>query len=159
MVKHLNLATIAAALIAAFSFTSQASAGSPGAAIVNAATTDIGEIATDFTTDADGIAEVTIAKLNLLAKNPNTTDEKLTLEANKGRDKIERAAIKAGGKTNITARKAFVRLANLDEDALIDEITDVDTARDDAIDDIDGATATASAAIADALDAILNPAP
>lgn len=159
MIKHLNLATIAAALVAAFSFTPQASAGSPGFAIASAAITEEGEIATDFATDADAIADITIAKLNLLAKNPNTTDEKLTLEANKGRDKIERAAIKATAKANVAARKAFVRLANLDEGSMITQITDVDTARDDALDDIDGAAATTSGAIADALDAILNPAP
>lgn len=160
MTKRLNLATLAALVLGVFTFTTNAFAGpSPGDVIVTNATTDIGELVTDFTDLADANATATIAKLNLLAKNPNTTDEKLTAEANKGLAKIEKAQTKAIAKANSIARKAFVRIANLDEAGLIDQITDVDTARDDGIDDIDGAAADASAAIADALDAILNPEP
>lgn len=158
MIKRLNLASLAAMLIAGLSFTSQAVAGpTPGDVIVTNAETDIGEVATDFATDVDGIADLTIAKLALLAKNPNTTEERLTLEANKGLAKIERATPKATNKANSLARKAFVRLGNLDESGFITQVTDVDTARDDANDDIDAAAATASADIADALDAIINP--
>lgn len=159
MTKSFNLATLAALVLGLFTFTSQAIAGSPGAAIVGATTADLGEQAVDFATDADGIADLTIAKLNLLAKNKSTTELRLTAEANKGLAKIERLQSRAETKVNVTARKAFVRLANLDESSFIDQITDVDTARDDASDDIDGAAADSSAAIADALDAILNPVP
>jgi len=160
MTKRLNLATLAALVLGVFTFTTNAIAGpTPGDVIVINATTDIDELVTDVASDADGIADLTIAKLNLLAKNKATTEERLTAEANKGLAKIERLSPKAINKTNSIARKAFVRIANLDEAGLIDQITDVDTARDDALDDIDGATADASAAIADALDAILNPEP
>ncbi len=159
MTKSFNLATLAALVLGLFTFTSQAIAGSPGAAIVDAATTDLGEQALDFATDADGVADLAIAKLNLLAKNKATTEERLTAEANKALAKIERLQSKAVTKANTTARKAFVRLANFDEDSFITQVTDVDTARDDAISDIDGAAADSSQAVADALDAILNPVP
>lgn len=124
--------------------------GSPGDDLVSACVTDEGLVVTAFSTRGQEIVDAAEAKLAQLDA-AGATDEKLTLEANKFQAKLLKLQLGCEKVANKTAQKCFVRLANLDESGLVQQITDADAARDDAIDDIVAGADTFSDAISTAL--------
>lgn len=115
--------------------TATAIAGMPGQGLVNACLDDLQLVEEAFDSRGQTIVAAAVAKLAQL-DDRGATDKKLTQEAAKFGAKLvklETDCIKAANKT---AQKCFVRLANLDEDDLIEDITEVDAARDETVGDI-----------------------
>jgi hypothetical protein len=111
-------------------------AGTPGTGLVNVCITDLGLVETAFLERGAVIVAAAEAKLTLLDSR-GVSDKRLTEEAAKFQLKLDKLELDCIRVANKTAQKCFVRLANLDEDDLIQQITDVDTARDEGVDDIE----------------------
>ena len=96
---------------------------------------DLGLVETAFDTRGQAIVDAAAAKLAQL-DDRGASDKKLTQEAAKFALKLTKLETDCIKVANKTAQKCFVKLANLDELTLIDQITLVDTVRDGTISDI-----------------------
>ncbi len=115
-------------------------APSAGDLLADDCNVDLGLVETAFNTRGQAILDAAVAKLAQL-DDRGATDKKLTQEAEKFVLKLAKLETDCEKVANKTAQKCFVKLVNLDEPTLIDQITLVDTVRDDTISDLqDGET-------------------
>jgi len=139
---------VAAVLVSAVT----ALAGTAGGDLVLGCIEDLGLVETAFTTRGQAIVDAAEAKLAQL-DDRGASDKRLTQEAAKFGAKLVKLETDCIKVANKTAQKCFVRLANLDEAGLIDQITDVDTARDDVVGNIQDGEGNFQDAITAALQA------
>lgn len=128
---------------------------SPGEEIVQQADLVLGFLADEHQTGVAGFALATAERLAALDA-AGASPARLEAFASQRQILLDRLTSRQTAKIQRLTRASMVRLVGFDEDALIQQLTDVDEDRDAALDALDADNATASQAISDALAAELG---
>jgi hypothetical protein len=107
-------------------------AGGPGYELVEACVADLQQLEDRYNARASALVSAAEAKLALL-DDRGASNERLQIEANKFIDRLTAVEFDSYAGANRITRRYFVRIINLDESSLIDQLDDANEARNDFI--------------------------
>ncbi len=126
--KHMNRWTIGATAGLVLGVT--AMAGGPGYELVEDCVIDLQVLADRYNARASSLVAAAEAKLAQL-DDRGATDDRLQVEAIKFIDRLSKLEFDSYAGANRITRRYFVRIINLDEPSLLDQLDDANEARND----------------------------